>query len=475
MKSKRLVRTVCVWTIWTVGIVAGLYGVAYLITIGMVAKEVRSARASNIPVELDQLPIKQVPPEQNGANDYKKAFELLAQIDQDHRRLPSAAITINDKILPAGVDSEMASISQYQNVLDSAEVAASKPACVFPVDWSKGITLRFPELQLLKFLARLEAGEAELFLAKDQIADALRHLAFAEKICGDMTTTPNFTSETSFAAAQGLVFHSIISMLSSDRANAKFLTGIQALLDGLPPPPPIRFYAAGELVLNRLIIHRMPDMNSEELDELLAGSQEGVERDQLERILRMRSFNPLYDESFIAYYRGFIDSLPKDDTHWSELQKSAEAADRRSSDRSLASTGTLLFSKSLVSTCADYIKHLARTRMLQCAVRLLEWQRSGKSLPDQLPNYGTVSIDPFSGRPFLYDHAGTHFEIYSVGQEGEGARIKGVNDLRVAIPSPELIPPSGRLQAPGVQVRTRAKVVFSKLHIKGMGAGPVGG
>lgn len=468
MKSKRILRVVGVWTVWTVSIVGGVYGLAYLITLGMVALEVREARASGIPVELGQLAIQQVSSQENGAVAYEKAFDLLARVDLVQGRLPSSAIAVNDLVLPAGLDSEMDMLDHYQAALKAAEIAASKPACVFPVDWSKGILLRFPELSHLKLFARLEAGEAEIYVAKGQVPEALRHLRFAEKICSDMNSAPNFASETMFVAAQSLVFHSIISMLSTEHTTPALLKGVRSILDGLPAPPPIRFYAEGELVLNRMIIHRMPDMNHEELDELLAGSKEGLEREQLERILQMRSFNPLYDQNFVAYYRSFIDSLPKDDTRWSDLRKVAEEADIRSSDNSLPATGTLLFSKSLVGTCADYIKHLARTRMLACAVRLEEMQRFGEKLPEKLPDYGILSIDPFSGQPFGYDHFGDRFEVYSVGPNGSGAQIKGLNDLMVAIPTQGQTPPGKRLQAPGVQALIDKGAFLARLRSTAM-------
>src|ERR1700683_3143672 len=161
MKTNRILRRVRVWAIWVVSIFVGIPLLLYLGTKAMVAREIGAARASKIPVEPNELLRKQIAPEDNGATVYRKAFELLELVDRTHRRPSVAATAVNNQVLPVELDREMALINRYRPVLDAAEIAASKPACDFGPDWSKGIQLRFPELPLMKVMARLESSEAE--------------------------------------------------------------------------------------------------------------------------------------------------------------------------------------------------------------------------------------------------------------------------------------------------------------------------
>ena len=88
----------------------------------------------------------------------------------------------------------------------------------------------------------------------------------------------------------------------------------------------------------------------------------------------------------------------------------------------------------MAGVCDMWSDAVARRRLLLTECRLLQYRVAHHSLPAKLPDNGRDSIDPFSGRPFIYRPKGDGFLIYSLGRNrrddgGVGGRNLTEGDL----------------------------------------------
>jgi hypothetical protein len=433
---------IAVWSARAIVAVAVLYGLGYLGLRLMLSQAISGARTEHIAIDEGDLATLPVTDPNNAAASFALAFDKMSENDNGHNRGVVLGIAVDRSTTNSDRERDYQAAQVYQPALRLAELACEKPDCSFPINYGEGVHLRFPELALMKMLVRLETLIAKLKLSAHQESDSLRHLAYAEKISQDMATIPNFSGRTDFVGAQTQIFHAIILMLCNENASLSFVQGVKELLDHAPQPPKLKYYVGGELVLNRQIIRKLPAMSDAEYDDLLAGEEEGEPKEKLKRLLRIATLNPLYEENYISYYRAFLKNLPQDELNWPVMRVAAAKADSYSSELTVPKVCTVMFSKGLVSICADSLKCTARNRMLGVACRLLLLKKLGRPFPSTMPDFGLVGTDPFSGKPFLYNLTPKGFQVYSVGQNGGGIANKGAQDLMVEYPNRTEQPPA---------------------------------
>jgi hypothetical protein len=125
----------------------------------------------------------------------------------------------------------------------------------------------------------------------------------------------------------------------------------------------------------------------------------------------------------LAYFKGFADEA-NDESQWLSLA-AVQPLEKRSqinSPQPDKNRPWRTFAKSFFSAGEPLLSMrdatLARTRLLIIQARILARIKSGQSAPNDLSGFDkNLTVDPYTGRQFIYRAAGTDFTIYSVGSD----------------------------------------------------------
>ena len=130
-------------------------------------------------------------------------------------------------------------------------------------------------------------------------------------------------------------------------------------------------------------------------------------------VLMRMAVNQMIHETRLVF-----DSLPRDPNDWQGLKTAFQKG--RDDLQAHWPANKLLrnpFSQYMF-LCDQWASTLASRRLAICSANLLLYRLDHKSAPDALPNLGENSIDPLSGKPFIYHKVGNAFELRSVGLDG---------------------------------------------------------
>jgi hypothetical protein len=136
------------------------------------------------------------------------------------------------------------------------------------------------------------------------------------------------------------------------------------------------------------------------------------------QFMRSAKVKDAFDARYIEIYREVFRTLPRDAEQWEAAVEAMRRIERKvESDSSLSNTLNRIMMPVFTQAGEAVGQTIARRRVSQCAVRLLE-MRLGGALPAKLPNFDKISIDPFTGHRLIYRREGNGFIVYSVGRDG---------------------------------------------------------
>jgi len=402
----------------------------YIVFWLMDRSETIAARKDGIAMDPVDLNRGVVAPQDNAAPLYRDAINRLSEVDaKGFSEGKALAFRVSRRPDPKGIEREKALLLPYQPALAIVELASTKPRCEFNRDLSQGNKFSTPEYDPLKHLTKFECIVAEMAAANGNDDQAVHHLQVAARLASDIGSDPTFEAEQASISAQGMVQRSLVGLINRGARNSAFLDGIQRFLDSLPAQKNLRFYAEGDLVLNRVIIHQLPSLSLPEVRELMASTGDDPEKEKVAKLIRSRILNPLFDADFVSLYRTFIKALPIDDSNWPAIRLAGIRADVTSSNSTIASLYTTMFARQLLALSSSAVKSLTRRRLTNVAVRILQLQTASGALPEAMPDYGLLSIDPFTGKRFQYQKLATGFRVFSVGPDGKSNGISNSQDL----------------------------------------------
>lgn len=136
------------------------------------AKELAALRASGAPMTPAEAAPPPVPPAENAAVVYQRAFRWVPEADKqlskaELRSWPTRAAA------PIPLDRARRIAAQYADAIRLARQAAAMPRCRFPVDWNAGAAALFPHYGKLRSLSRLLAVDAMAAAADGRPSDAV--------------------------------------------------------------------------------------------------------------------------------------------------------------------------------------------------------------------------------------------------------------------------------------------------------------
>jgi hypothetical protein len=206
--------------------------------------------------------------------------------------------------------------------------------------------------------------------------------------------------------------------------NPTALRAISKAVDSFGPVPSIRYAISGEVIFGCMALDQVSSLA--ELSEQMTGvgANELMPADPL-----TASAKQVYEADIVSRYCKVFADVPADPSDWPAMKRAAEEVDRNVSADKTSAALALLLMPSFTKIGADEVKLVVLRRIDQTAIRLFETAASASKLPANLPDWGQVTRDPFSGRSLKYKADRGGFLLYSVGSGGADKLASAISYL----------------------------------------------
>jgi hypothetical protein len=130
-----------------------------------------------------------------------------------------------------------------------------------------------------------------------------------------------------------------------------------------------------------------------------------------------RPANAIRRADYIRDWRVAFDNLPKDPEDFTGYEAALLKALKDSKTPGWVAEDTFGSQDLTISIMYRRTERLADRRIAKVSLELLKDRMQTGQLPAKLPDLGTDSIDPFTGKPLIYKTVGKGFMVYSVGRD----------------------------------------------------------
>ncbi len=388
-----------------------------------VQKRLDALRAKGEPVTLDDLTPEPIPPEQNAATIYLKAFAAYVELeDEDVKVLVQRA---SSEFPPEGLAKVRQWIQQNQQALVLTERASAMEKCRFIDRYVGMYDQRYDHLSLATRLALLLSASARAHLAENDPQSALkkcraqlglgRHLGrgrtLVEYLVAHVHLSKAADSLSELLSHPGIghlelrpVVRDVRRLLEAEHLADAFRTERVFLLSLLSDPE-----HAKEVFLDPELHFDNRDRNAEHGHAMKSHGDTRVWIEQ-ETLVFLEAFAEIISLAEAPYYQGAAARRQVQD--WLEEEVRPRALPM----------ATLTLPKHI-----RYLQLGARRRVpllhMTLAIELEMHQRATGSYPESLDGLKLtylekLPVDPFSGRPFVYRKKDGGYILYSVGPNG---------------------------------------------------------
>ena len=222
-----------------------------------------------------------------------------------------------------------------------------------------------------------------------------------QRMIGQMAIRPTASSFFDESLCDYVFLRSLSTVVHED-ASPEVLKNIESLLNESPPLPDIRKVFYSQFVADVI------DFRDRVKPEHGADLWRTVEDRFWARGQSQRLANAL-----THVYREAFEQMPRDPNDVDGMRRVfVDVGKKHSKDLILARAGVADETRFWVDRCDRWLEQVARRRVMLAGVRVL--RLPSPSYP--LPGTGEDVIDPFSGRPLVYEIFHGQFVVYSVGK-----------------------------------------------------------
>jgi hypothetical protein len=414
-----------------------------------IGKRLAAVRAAHEPVTLAELNryYPEVPALSNAAVAYGQAFRLVLKCNSTNLLEHLAELPAGPGPLPHDLMQQMEqAVSENSATLDKLEIAASLPACRYPVDYTPGWNALLPHLNHLPKCSSLQLCRGVLREQRGDVSGAIDSIALILQHAASLDSEPDLISvliqQKLFAHASELLrwilSHRQLSQPELERLQHIFAraeqTGRleQAMTGERCFVLAVFDYKAGDILAvidpehdNRLAIFGIYVLR-------VTGKLKEDEIRFLDRMTECREVLRL--------------PLPERLDRAEEIR---EEISREAVPKKFILTGVLV--PGLFKGFNKDAQDLARRRLANTALATEQFRlnrgRLPASLTELIPNYlAQVPDDPFSGEALNYTNRASGYVLYSVGpdrQDDGGLKPMSRSPLK-EVPSGDIIFAVGR-------------------------------
>jgi hypothetical protein len=346
-----------------------------------------------------------VHPEDNAAELYMRAFDEMGKVPKKDLRpfIESESLAL-DQLKPI--------LDHHRDVFSLLDKAMLKPRANFS---GAGSGFEFASIYS-KFnqASRLYAARARYQLKSGNPESAVEDVGRMFRLAAHSSDDPTAMSLLSGIAVEHMAQAQYKRMLSELKHDASALRKAEELITGLSPLPSIRNAVSAEPSDGWQALTEDEEGFSNLLHDETKWTRE------LERLIADSQFYRLMTQAhYLRSWRRVFELFPADEHDYRAFDKAFLQVSEELEEGTWRLTGVASKIFPVYSNMgANLLNIEVERRLCRLATRLLLESAATGSFPAQLPNVGDLTIDPFSGKPFLYKRHKDGFILYSVGKNG---------------------------------------------------------
>lgn len=384
-------------------------------------RELAALRALGTPTNAQEMrKLVAVDADDNAAPLYQKAFALLAK----HGAQVPGPATVG--AWSAADEARVRKwVADNRETLDVVKAAAQKPSCDFDRDWEEGFRMRLPEFADFKTLAKLIAKRAEIEAEAGRYSESMEWLDVGRAVARH-ADEPILIGMLVSIACESIVDAEFQRQLEVHGLQAPFRKAAAQFVARKQPLPCLDRGLGGEVIAATQFLDQVGS-GEMSLRDLGASEDASLSERFVTAYLQVPMLRDGVAVKLLKHYRAAIEHVHNaTDKTQSQLEAGRLLDNAALTDRSVSGRIVSIFLPVFAQAGAAGVALEAKRRMSRCALEL--WNRRAQSgrFPETLAP-GPDSIDPFSGKPFVYQIDRGHVVLYSLGvnQNDDGGRRRG--------------------------------------------------
>lgn len=367
--------------------------------------QIEAARKEGVPVEIED--IQSAPPADPTLNAATVYRDLVAMFD-DPKAKSAMQVALGEKSTIAEVERALVTLKP---VIDLVEEAARRPVLAPDRDWTDPFNVVMPELAASKSAAKLLIEKAKTQARNGNGVEAMKTLSRAYTFARHSSQTPMLIGYLVAVAEEALILRGMEAVLNSSGQDPKTVAEGRKTLASFGPVLNLRDAMGGEVITSRTVLHMKsnpPDWFGATNDPL---SQSSV---------IMTRFGPVrnaFDARAIEEFRRLYRDMPTDREDYLGFEQATRAMDERmASERSPTAMMLKMTTPVFGQAGATVRQTVARRRLMNLALDLCDHYNARKSLQNVIQPKSEITVDPYSGEPFLIRSEPRGFIVWSVGR-----------------------------------------------------------
>ncbi|MGC9319987.1 MAG: hypothetical protein ACP5KN_18290 [Armatimonadota bacterium] len=404
----------------------------------MLQEELQRIEDAGEPVTLAEAAPEPVPPDQNAALLYEQVFNVSFTPGSSGGTSDLDATGYSEMIeseyLAGNVSEEFVrevfEDPAVQQTLDTLRRASKRPHCVFPIDWSQGPAILFPQLAKMRQAARWLSARSKYAAANGNTDEALEWCQVSLRISEHAAQEPTVIGQLVAIAIQAIAAAQARETLDEGIPSPEFAREMIAYLRTIDRRGAFRQAMLGE----RAMMLETYRQIREEPQDLSAWFGETDAITWAARLYASPAGLPLFNVDQTAYLRlmreqlELLDTVPPSDGLYERI---------RDLEETLAPTAVLarimfpVFSRAAENRDAA----IAELDVFEVALALKVFRRQHGGYPADLSELQAavdydLPSDVFTGKSLHYRRDGDGFVVWSVGTDlddegGHGPREQG--------------------------------------------------
>lgn len=301
-----------------------------------------------------------------------------------------------------------------QSSLQLVREGLTRPACRFPIDYTKGAGILLPHLSELRELSHILCAQAQMQAQAGDLADAWETVLDSLRLATSLKKEPILISQLVRAAQFRLSSDTIRVVCRQGAPTDAQRASLTTLLEECADARPIVMAMDSERVLMGEWAFAMP---AEEFRNLIPISGDSSPHGRAVKLaFKLLRMSLIWNRDHAAYL-----------TTMHQFTKMAQnpfsAGDGVATEDMIRSIPRYCILTRLLVPALDEVKGRmieagAETRITGAGLTVLQYRQEKKTLPESLAEAGAGGfLDPFTGKPLLYKAAADGFTIYSVGPD----------------------------------------------------------
>lgn len=425
-----------IWKLVVVFIVASVGGTAMWglsklydnVSGNRVNREIARIKASGAPTTLADLKGAPIPPEENAAVVYEKAFKLIRN-PQAKKAADSLSLFVSPRVHydTVTVVQARALLKKYQAVFPIVQMAVALDKCQFPISYDqRADNIEFRHLALMRRLATLYTAKAKIESLDGQQAEAVKSIAVIFGMIPHVKIGANLIGHLISYSDVSMGTRSLQNLIAEKPLSPGSILVLQKRLAA------VDLYACevSALEVERVTGFSYYDLLMQDFRAELVKEKEGGYDPFLPLGLRalsgLHSFDKIY---YLEWMQREIDTVKRRTVKWEPVPE----------DREPPRLPIYIVSSICLPLASGFHKStdkgVSEIRGSQIALELMQYKHQHGEYPPSLSALGNSGevVDACNGQAYHYKRVGNGYTLYSIGLDGkdDGGRkiVNGMGDI----------------------------------------------